>query len=266
MISNKIKDRLLSYEGDIGIYYIDLKSGISVQAGTDDVFPASGIVKLLVLIEAFRRIQEGKLNKDDKYVLKKEDCFNFMLNEEKTYGVLEYMHEGIELTIEDLYNISMMVSDNTAFNILLKMFTMEEVNKTIDMLGFSKSRVNRLFFDNDKVKKGIDNYVSVSEIAMLLYRMEKGQIISRQASKEMLDIMKHHQKNSVIPHCFDESMIIAHQTGYDTTLLLDMGIVYAENPFVLCMAAKGKNIRNAESVMRDVTLMCYNNSIELNKM
>ena len=260
MILDKIKDRIGYYDGSIGICYIDLESGNSCSAGNCDVFPASGIVKLLILVEAFRRIEEGSLKKDDKYILQKEDYSCTDEDGMKSYGALEHMHIGTELTIEDLYKLNVTVSDNMAFNILLKMFTAEEVNRTMRRFGFQNTKINRAIFDKDKIAKGIDNYVSVQEMADLFVRMEKGQIVSNKASKEMLHILCHHQKMNVLPYYFEESLRIAHQTGYDDTLILDMGIVYAPHPFVLCMASSAADTRNAESIMRDITLMCYKNS------
>ena len=81
----------------------------------------------------------------------------------------------------------------------------------------------------------------------------------------MLDILLHHQKTSILPYYFSESMEIAHQSGYDEREIMDMGIVYAEHPFILCMASSTDNIRNAESIMRDITLMCYQNSMGVNR-
>ena len=60
MILDKIKDRIGNYDGTIGICYIDLGTGESCTAGNCDVFPASGMVKLLILIEAFRQMEEGE--------------------------------------------------------------------------------------------------------------------------------------------------------------------------------------------------------------
>ncbi len=260
MILDNIKDRIDNFQGKIGIHYIDLNSGESCYAGNCDVFYASGSVKIITLLEAFKWIEADKVRKDSKYVLKKSDYIGNKEKKIKTFGALEYLHEGTELTLEDLYRLSTSVSDNIAFNILFRMFGGEEINKTLDMLGFSKTRLHRAILDREKIDKGIENYVSIKEMASLFYRMYKGQIVSNRASFEMLEILKEHQQNSIIPYYFDEELRIAHQTGIDDNLLMDMGIIYSKNPFVLCMAAEDSNTRNAESIMRDITLLCYRNS------
>lgn len=262
MILDKIKDRIGNYDGSIGICYIDLGTGESCSAGNCDVFPASGLVKLLILIEAFKRMEEGTLKKTDKYILTEADYPN---TSEKSYGALEFLHVGTELTIEDLYKLNVTVSDNMAFNVLLKMFTMEEVNRTMEKYGCRKTRIHRALLDDEETARGVKNYVSVQEIANLFFRMQKGQLVSGRASWEMLEILRHHQKTSILPYYFSEYMEIAHQSGYDEREIMDMGIVYSEHPFILCMASSADHTRNAESIMRDITLMCYENSLTINR-
>ena len=257
MILDKMKDRIGDFEGKIGICYIDINSKSCLTAGNCDVFPASGIIKLLLLIEAFKRLNEGEINKTDTYILKEED---YPLTREKSFSALEHIHVGAMLTVEDLYKLNVIVSDNMAFNILLKLFGKDKVNETIRQLGFKKTRINRAINDYEQISKGVHNLVSVQEMANLLLRMYEGQIISNAASKEMLEIMCEHQKTSPLTYNFMESMKIAHQSGYDDNEIHDMGIVYGKNPFILCMASSVPNTKNAESVMRDITMMCYQNS------
>lgn len=260
MILDNIKDRIGTFRGKIGIGYIDLKSDKSLYAGNCDVFLASGSVKIITLLESFKRIEEGRLSKDSKYILKESDYIGNKEKKIKTFGALEYLHEGIELTLQDLYSLSVSVSDNIAFNILFRMFGEEDINKTLDMLGFPKTRLQRAILDSEKINTGVENYVSIREMLSLFYRMHKGQIVSNKASYEMLEVLKEHQQNSIIPYYFNEELPIAHQTGIDDNLIMDMGIIYSENPFILCMAAEDSNTRNAESIMRDITLLCYRNS------
>lgn len=260
MILDSIKDRIGNFGGRIGICYVDICGGKSYIAGNCDVFAASGSVKLFTLIEAFRRIEDGSIGRNDRYRLKESDYLHSDELNQKTFGALEYLHAGAELTVDDLLKLSIAVSDNIAFNILLKLLGADAVNRTLDMLGLEKCRVRRGILEREKMNRGIENTVSVEEVGMLLHRMYKGQIISRSASAEMLSILTSHQRNGIIPYYFDERLKVAHQTGYDDTLIMDMGVVYSQNPFVLSMAADDSNTRNAESMMRDITWMCCKNS------
>lgn len=266
MILNKINDRIGNLLGRIGIYYLDLTTGASCFSGNCDVFPSSGISKIAVLLEVFRQLEKGKLNKDDTYILNKEDYFTLLNNDqEPSYGALHFLHPGLVLTIEDLYSLMIMVSDNAAFNILLKKVGMQQVNQTMKKLGFRDIVMNRAFFDYEKIEKGVDNYHSVQEIGEIFRRLHMGQMISGKASEEIINLLQHHQRTNILPYYFKENQPIAHQTGFDEGRIHDMGIVYTNHPFILCMSADQVDTRKAESVMRDVALICYKNSEKLDK-
>jgi len=262
MIRNMIEDRIGDLKGNIGISYVDLNTGISCFTGNCDVFPSSGMVKLFLLIEIFHQLDSGKLHKEQIHALTSEDCSFFRKSEldEPSYGVISFLHEGLELNIRDLVYLMVTVSDNTAFNILLQIAGMDNVNDTLRCYGYKDTVINRKLFDWDKINKGIDNYHSVKEVTDMLHRLYLGQLISSNASSEILEVLKHHQRTNVMPYYFPENMVIAHQSGFDMGMTHDMGIVYADNPFILCMSASNVNTPNAESVMRDVAMICYRQS------
>jgi len=264
MILNKINDRIGNLSGRIGIYYLDLITGASCFAGNCDVFPSSGMAKIAVLLEVFRQLHVGQLKKDDTYTLGEDYYFTLSHTErEPSYGALHFLHPGLVLTIKDLYSLMITVSDNAAFNILLKKVGMEHVNENMRNLGFQNIVVNREFFDYEKIANGIDNYHSVKEMGEIFRRLYMGQMISGKASEEIINLLKYHQRTNILPYYFKENQPIAHQSGFDEGRIHDMGIVYTDHPFILCMSADQVDTRKAESVMRDIVLICYENSENL---
>jgi len=262
MVINKIRDRIANLTGKIGIYYMDLTTKESCFVGNNDVFVSSGISKIMVLIEVFNQIDINKINKHDKYILNKNNILTYRKQStDATYGALDYLHDGIELTIEDLYKLMSSVSDNLAFNILLDILGIDNVNKTFEKLGFLYENINRYFFDYDKINSGVNNFHSVQEMGRLFYRLYEGQIISNKASDEILNVLKYHQRTNIIPYYFEENLQIAHQTGTDKGIIHDMGIIYAQNPFILCLSANDVEVRKVESALRDVAYICYKNSV-----
>lgn len=266
MILNKINDRIGNLSGKIGIYYEDITTGANCFAGGCDVFPSSGIAKVTVLLEVFRQLHEGSLKKDETYALNRQDSLASGGREgEPSYGALHFLHPGLVLTIEDLYSLMVAVSDNTALNILLKRVGMDKVNRTMREWGFRYIEINRAFFDYGKQEKGIENYHSVQEMGEIFRRLYMGQLISGKMDEEILSLLKYHQRTNVLPYYFKEDQPIAHQTGFDEGKIHDMGIVFTERPFILCMSADGVDTRKAESVMRDVALICHKNSEKLSE-
>lgn len=248
-----IRDRLANVDGEFGVGYIDLVSDKHLFCGNCRVFPASGMVKLMALVECFRQEEEGLINPDKLHTVKNQQDVDFGV---RPYGALQYLHEGIRLTTRDLRNLMITVSDNLAFNILLDILGMERINETFRLLGLPDMVIRRKLFDYERIEKGQENTISVTEVATVFERLYKGQLVSERASQEMLSLLMKHQRTSMIPYIFTEHVAVAHQTGFDEYALCDGGIVYTDRPFILSMAATKMDIREAETIMRDITRIC----------
>ncbi|MDE7044566.1 MAG: class A beta-lactamase-related serine hydrolase, partial [Acetatifactor sp.] len=174
------------------------------------------------------QIQAGRLKKDQLYVLEEGDKL-------PSCGCLNRMHAGMNLTVQDLYNLMIILSDNTATNILIRLLGgMEEINGSLAKMGYQTCRVNRLLFDSEASDKGIENYVSAAEIADMLEKMYRGELIDRASSQEMLEIMKSQRLKNKIPFYFQGCVPIAHKTGEDDGITHDVGIIFGRQPFLLC--------------------------------
>lgn len=253
MLIQGIEDRIRNLKGNIGIYYYDFNTDKYLSTGNTDIFLAAGIIKIPILIEAFHQINKGIISKNDIIKIKNEDKI-------PSCGALSYLHDGIEVTVEDMCNLMIVISDNTATNILIKLLGMDKINEGMQALGYKNTVINRLLFDEVTAKQGYENYYSLREIADMMCKMHKRQLISEKASMEMEKIMMEQQRNQIIPYYFNEAIKVAHKTGEDDNIIHDVGIVLSGNPFILCMAANNVDVRKAESAMRDIALICYNSS------
>ena len=86
-------------------------------------------------------------------------------------GALTYMHDGIEVTIRDLCNLMIILSDNTATNVLIDRLGIDEINKTIKNLGLKLEdmqllrKVKKVGFSNCEVN-GIKYLENVKELTI----------------------------------------------------------------------------------------------------
>lgn len=253
MITKTIADRLAGLDGKIGISYIDLTQEKEMFFGNSRVFQGSGAIMLMALVECFKQIEEGKIRETDMYRIRKETC---MKDDDPSYGVLRFLHDGVELSVADLCNLMSTVSDNMAFNKLVDILGRENIQKTFSALGYQDMKLNRKIDDEAAMQKGVQNYISIPEMASIFYKIYRGQLISEQTSSRMLSLMKQHQRTSMIPYIFKESVSIAHVTGFDEDIIIDGGIIFTEDPFILVMAISDMDIRKAENLMRDITQIC----------
>ena len=67
-LANMIRERISNLQGEIGVYFYDIKQDNSFFVGNCDVFPSLGIAKLVLLIEVFRQVEEKVIRLDDTYL------------------------------------------------------------------------------------------------------------------------------------------------------------------------------------------------------
>lgn len=257
-LSQMLKDRIEAAPVDIGIYVREMTAEESIFVGNQDVFPSLGIAKLVLLVEVFNQIENGKIRMDDKYVFEKKPPFVVPEEEyEENVGVLDFMHEGIELTIADLVYLMMTISDNSAFNILLSIVGMDNVNRTMKQLGMEHTFLRCMLFEWIEEEPEKDNYHSVREIGDLMYRLYNRQLISREASSEMLRILTWHQRRELLSFLSSRKISIAQQTGFDKKELHLASIIMSSRPFILCVSTRGLEMKKAESLVEDIAKITY---------
>lgn len=228
MDGKSLEGYLKGIPGKLAVYCKNLVTGEILDYNGDIPMMAASVIKIPVLIETFRQIQAGMLKKDQLYVLEEGDKL-------PSCGCLNRMHAGLNLTVQDLYNLMIILSDNTATNILIRLLGgTEEINGSLAKMGYQTCRVNRLLFDSEAADKGIENYVSGREIGDMLEKMYRGKMIDRKSSKEMLEIMKSQRLKNKIPFYFQGCVPIAHKTGEDDGITHDVGIIFGSQPFILC--------------------------------
>ena len=117
-------------------------------------------------------------------------------------------------------------SDNTAAAALVDRVGIANVNRTLQNIGLTDSRLD---FVND-------NITTANDVAELLERIALGRAVSPAASRQMLDLLLGQQINNLIPKGLPLGTPMAHKTGTLIGLRHDAGIVYgASGPYIFVM-------------------------------
>lgn len=238
--------------GVVGVAARDIRRGRTLDFNADEVFPSASVIKVPILVELMARVEAGECRLDDRLHLRNEDRVDGS-------GVLPMLHEGLELTLEDLAHLMITVSDNTASNMLIDFLGVERINQRLVSLGLTRTQLQRKFYDFEAREKGLDNWASARELADLLVAMERGTVVSRGASERMLAIMKRQQFDGKIPKLLPPDTVVANKTGTISTASHDIGIIYApEGP--LALAVLTRDIRDAavaEGGIRRISRLVY---------
>ena len=235
--------RMTELPGEISVYGKDLKTDEKWAYEADVPLVAASVIKLPILVEAFRQARDGLLAMDEVFSIRPEQKM-------PSCGALTYLHDGLTVTLRDLCALMIILSDNTATNILIQRLGIENINAGMRKLGLQKSTLRRLLFDAEASARGLENTVTAWEMGQLLEMLYKGECVSPEADAEMLDILKDQRLNGKMPF-FLHGLEIAHKTGEDDGVTHDVGIVYADHPLIMCFASNHTDVPAFERFIQD---------------
>ena len=235
--------RMIGMPGEISVFGKDLTTDEKWAYQADVPLVAASVIKLPILAEAFRQARDGLLDMNETFSIRPEQKM-------PSCGALTYLHDGLTVTLRDLCVLMIIVSDNTATNILIERLGMENVNATMRALGLEKSTLRRLLFDAEASGRGLENTITAEEMGRLLEMLYKGECVSPAADAEMLSILRDQRLNGKMPFFLDD-LEIAHKTGEDDGITHDVGIVYAPHPLILCFASNHTDVPAFERFIQD---------------
>ena len=240
-----IAPQLDALGGGTGVYVKNLETGETFARGADAPVTAASVIKIPVMIEAFRAAAAGEIDLAQKHALRDAERM-------PSCGTLKAMHEGIETTLLDLVKLMIIVSDNTATNILIDRLGMYGVNRTLRSLGCTVTVLRRKLFDSEASRRGVVNTISAGETGMLLEKLWRGEIVSPEASRAMMDILLDQRLNGKLPFFLHGAGIrIAHKTGEDDGVSHDVGVILAKAPLVCCFVGERVDVPRYERLMQD---------------
>lgn len=146
---------------------------------------------------------------------------------------------------EGLLGPMITVSDNGSANALVRLLGdgdadkgMAAVNDWCQGRGMTDTRMLRLMLADN----GLQNYTGAADCARLLAAIYRGDCVSPEASREMLDLLLQQQVNDRLPLGLPEGTPIAHKTGDLIGLCwADVGIVFSPGgDYVLCVISDGQ--------------------------
>ncbi len=218
-----------SLDGVLGVAILDLTDGRRIQLNADEVFPQASSIKIAVLAELYRQAQAGKLKLTDLYTVQAND----LVPDSTIMGGLT---PGItRVTLRDLATMMVVVSDNSATNVLIDRVGLENVNSLMNSLGLSQTRLRRKMMDLKAAGEGRENISTPAEMATLLESLFRGKVLNQELTADFFKLLAT-PKSSFIPRDLPEELKIANKPGELEGVRNDSGVVFVENrPYVICV-------------------------------
>ena len=193
-LDRRVRAEVATFNGTVTLYAKNLDTGAEYSLDGDAPVRTASTIKVAVMVEAFARVAEGRAKWADELVLDKSVRY-------AGSGVLQDLTDGLRLTLRDAVTLMMTVSDNTATNMVLGYLTTDAVNKRMESLGLTQTRIMRRVgggLDSEEGKRpenkrfGLGR-TSPHEMVMLLEKLERGEVVSPAVSKEMIELLKREQ-------------------------------------------------------------------------
>jgi beta-lactamase class A len=232
-LNQQIVEAVRGFRGSVGIYAKNLDSGAVYDMRGDERVRTASTIKLAILAATFNAVEEGKVKWTDLSTLHDADKV-------KGSGVIgNEFSDGDQLPLKDLVHLMIVLSDNTATNLVLDRIGADYVNDYMDKLGLKYTRSMRKIGSNLKdpglSKAGRDpenrrfglGSTTPREMVALIEKMERGEVVSAEASKEMIKILKRQQDHNGIARHMGETPV-ANKAGALDHLRSDVGIVYSK--------------------------------------
>jgi beta-lactamase class A len=225
----RVRAEINPFKGKVFLFAKNLDTGETYSFNGDERVRTASTIKVAVMIEAFARVAEGRAKWTDELLLTKAARYGGS-------GVLPEIGDGLRLTLRDCVNLMMVVSDNTATNMVLDYLTTDSVNARMATSGFKQTRIMRRIGGGGESKEGKEpdnkrfglGATTPHEMVQILEELDRGEVVSKGASKEMVDLMKREQVRYAIGRSIWD-VPMASKYGALDSLRSCVAVVYAKS-------------------------------------
>ena len=252
-LSQEILANVKRFPGEAGIYIKDLQTGVEFTYNESKPFPSASLVKIPLMAAVFQSIDDGNISLYSQVKLQRK-------NKSAGSGVLKRTRSGRIYSVEDLLELMITKSDNTATNMLTDQIGMDYANWVFrNKFGLQTTNFNRYIMDLGKRNSGIENYTSAKEMGEILEKIYRGTLINQECSSQMLAILMKQKINDRIPRFLPHDLVVAHKTGLMQDICHDAGIVYTPNgDFIVCvLTGEIRSLRVAKRFIGNVAFKAY---------
>ncbi|QDV73522.1 serine hydrolase [Botrimarina mediterranea] len=256
-LGKALRPMLEGHQGAVTVAIKHLETGETFTFDADRPMPSASMIKLPIMLTAYRAELRGDLSMDDKLELKESD---------KVPGsglLTEHFTPGTELTLRDAIRLMMGWSDNTATNLVIEAIGRSDdeaegdtpaakgirsVNRLMEGLGYDNMRLNSLVFRGDttiaperskKFGLGVMTAAETIDLYEKIVKMtppgfDEDEI--EEARKEMLDHLRACQSKDTLPRLLPKGTTVAHKGGSVSASRCDGGVIESPTgPIAVCV-------------------------------
>jgi beta-lactamase class A len=226
------------YAGTAGVSVRNLRTGEQLSIRGGETFPSASLVKVPVLVALLDQVRRGNVRLDERMGMIARDRVGGS-------GVLQFMESGLPLTLGDAAWLMIVLSDNTATNLLLDKLNIRTVWEKMDSLGLPHTKIHSKTFiratslaPDSSVKYGLGVAVP-DEMVRLFALLHEGRAVSPALDSLALRMLRANQDGSKLVRWLPEDVPVAHKSGDVDRARNDCGIIYGPDaPVAVCVMTR----------------------------
>jgi beta-lactamase class A len=257
----RLATAISSFNGNVGIYVKNLRTGRTVTINADTVFPTASIVKVPILLGIMDRIEKGELKYDSTLVYKDSLLYEGV-------DILGSFRNGEKIQLKKVIMLMLTTSDNTA-SLWLQSLAGKgtRINEILDSLGFTHTRVNSRTpgRENNRTQYGWGQ-TSPREMGTLFEKIYRNEILSPAACDRMMRCLGRNfwdldEAISQVPPTVE----VFSKNGCVNAVRSEVLLVNApNNPYIFCIFTKNnkdtswKHENEAWTLARNLSALLWN--------
>lgn len=226
------------YAGVVGISMRNLATGEALSIRGHEAFPSASLIKVPVLVTLLDEVEQGRVRLDERVSLIARDRVGGS-------GVLKHMASGLLPTVEDLAWLMIVLSDNTATNLLLDRIDIHTVWTKMESLDLPHSKIHSKTFRR-QTSIAMDSSVvyglgvtTPDETVRLFMLLHEGRAVSPALDSLAIRMLLANQDGQLLTRWLPGNVRVAHKSGAVDRARNDCGIVYSPAaPLALCVMTR----------------------------
>jgi beta-lactamase class A len=246
-----------AFSGRIGYHAVRLEDGAEVELRADERFPTASVIKVGLCCAALELVARGEADLAETLTLPPA-------GERVGGGGILKQLEVETLSLRDVVELTITLSDNVATNALVERCGAERVNSYLASLGLVETRIHGSI-DFARTTHDVDGGIGIStprEQTMLITALARGAILEPGLCEYLLAVLERQHFQDQIPrwlgwnpyaqyHGRDQVLTIANKTGELDGIRADVGLVRHRERGTLAVAVftdGGKDVRETVDV------------------
>ena len=183
----RIDELISGFSGRVGVSANNLTTGEQFQINEVELFPALSAIKVAIMAELFRRVHSGDLRLEEPVQVHVDDLRGGT-------GVLRELDMPLTLTLKDVCMLMIVVSDNSCTHVLAEKLGTDRINEGMRALGLNEIELRAGLRSGTFKRFGATSLDAFSvsssrDLTALVSMIARGEVFSRGACDQMLDIM-----------------------------------------------------------------------------